>query len=168
MNKSFVVLLGFFLSTTAISLVQTKSVPEAIIAFLKTNYNDASETSRHFIYNAVDLNDDGKDEYLVELTGGDWCGSGGCTVLILDKNFKLNTRMTVVNAPIYVGAPGGKETTKGYSNIYIQNRDGSITKMAWNGKKYPTNPSIATKVDKKIIVGKFKFLNIADQKQFTF
>ncbi len=168
MKKSFVVLFGLYLATTAISFAQSKSIPDSIIAFLKTNYNDASETSRHFIYNAVDLNADGKDEYLVELIGGDWCGSGGCTVLILDKNFNLNTLMTVVNDPIYVGAPGGKEVTKGYSNIYIQNRDGSVAKMAWNGKKYPTNPSVAPKTDKKIIIGKFKFLNIAEQKQLIF
>jgi len=168
MKKLFVVLLGLFLGTSTISFAQTKSVSNSIITYLKANYNDASETSRNFIYNAVDLNDDGKDEYLVELIGGDWCGSGGCTVLILDKNFKLNTRMTVVNDPIYVGAPGGKEVTKGYSNIYIQNKDGSVVKMAWNGKKYPTNPSVATKTDKKIIAGKYKFLNIGEQKQFSF
>lgn len=166
--KKIFVLFGFYLGATAIGWAQNQSVPDAIVAFLKTNYNDAPETGRHFIYNAVDLNDDGKDEYLVELIGGYWCGSGGCTVLILDKNFKLNTKMTVVNDPIYVGAPGGKETTKGYANIYIQNRDGSVAKMAWNGKKYPTNPSVAPKVDKKIVVGKFKFLNIAEQKQLAF
>lgn len=168
MKKSLLVLLGLFLGTTALSFAQTKSAPEGIIAYLKTNYNDASETSRHFIYNAIDLNDDGKDEYLVELIGGDWCGSGGCTVLILDKNFKLNTRMTAVNDPIYVGAPGGKEVTKGYANIYIQNRDGSVAKMAWNGKKYPTNPSVVTKTDRKIIAGKHKFLDIEKQEQLTF
>jgi hypothetical protein len=168
MKKSFIVLLVLFLGSTVFSFAQTKSAPDAIIAYLKTNYKDASETSRHFIYNSIDLNDDGKDEYLVGLIGGDWCGSGGCTVLILDKNFKLNTRMTVVEYPVYVGAPGGKEVTKGYSNIYIQNRDGSVAKMAWNGKKYPTNPSVATKTDKKIITGKFKFLDIEKQEQLTF
>jgi hypothetical protein len=168
MKKSFFVLLGLFLGITTISFAQTKSVSNSIIAYLKANYNDASETSRHFIYNAVDLNDDGKEEYLVELIGSDWCGSGGCTVLILDKNFKLNTRMTVVNDPIYVGAPGGKEVTNGYSNIYIQNKNGSVVKMVWNGKKYPTNPSVAPKVDKKIIAGKYKFLNIEKQEQLTF
>ncbi|WP_269241814.1 hypothetical protein [Flavobacterium limnophilum] len=167
MKKSFITVFGFFLGTT-IGFAQTKSVSDAIISFLKTNYDNASETSRHFIYNAVDLNNDGKDEYLVELIGGDWCGSGGCTVLILDKNFKLNTRMTVVNDPIYVGDTGGKEVTKGYANIYIQNRDGSLAKMTWNGKKYPSNPTVAPKVDKKIIAGKFKFLNIAKQKQLAF
>ena len=76
--------------------------------------------------------------------------------------------MTVVEYPVYVGAPGGKEVTKGFANIYIQNRDGSVAKMAWNGKKYPTNPSVAPKTDKKIIAGKYKFLNSANQKQFTF
>jgi hypothetical protein len=168
MKKLFIVLLGLFLGSTFLSFAQTKKAPDAIIAYLKANYNDASETSRHFIYNAIDLNDDGKDEYLVGLIGGDWCGSGGCTVLIFDKNFKLNTRMTVVEYPVYVGAPGGKEVTKGYSNIYIQNRDGTVAKMAWNGKKYPTNPSVATKTDKKIITGKFKFLNSTVQQQLSF
>jgi uncharacterized protein YlaI len=40
--------------------------------------------------------------------------------------------------------------------------------MAWNGKKYPTNPSVATKTDKRIITGKFKFLDIEKQEQLTF
>lgn len=168
MKKIFIVISVLFLGTTTFSLAQTKPIPDAIIGYLKANYNDASETSRNFIYNAIDLNDDGKDEYLVGLIGGDWCGSGGCTMLILDKNFKLNTRMTVVEYPVYIGAPGGKEVTKGYSNIYIQNRDGSVAKMTWNGKKYPTNPSVAPKTDKKIIEGKYKFLNSTVQEQLSF
>jgi hypothetical protein len=40
--------------------------------------------------------------------------------------------------------------------------------MVCNGKKYPTNPSVAPKVDKKIILGKYKFLNIEKQEQLTF
>jgi uncharacterized protein (UPF0254 family) len=67
--------------------------------------------------------------------------------------------MTVVEFPLYIGAPASPEVTKKYSNIYIQNRDGSVAKMAWNGVKYPTNPSTAPKVNKKIIDGKYKFLN---------
>lgn len=166
--KKLLILCGILFGMTSASFAQTVSAPNQIINFLKKNYASASETSRHFIYNAIDLNDDGKDEYLVGLIGGDWCGSGGCTMLVLDRNMKLNTKMTVVNYPVYVGAPGGKETTKGYSNIYIENRDGNVVKMAWNGKKYPTNPSVAPKVAKKTIDGKFKFLNIEEQDQLTF
>lgn len=167
MKRKFLIVCGLVIGMAGASLAQT-SVPNQIIEFLKKNHGTASETSRHFIYNAVDLNDDGKDEYLVGLIGGDWCGSGGCTMLILDNKMKQNTYMTVVNYPVYVGAPGGAEVTKGYSNIYIENRDGSVAKMAWNGKKYPTNPSTAPKVDKKITEGKFKFLNIAEQDQLSF
>jgi len=167
MKKVSFLFMGFLMFATSVSCAQITPVNQ-IKKYLKSNYGDASETSRHFIYNAVDLNNDGKDEYLVELIGGDWCGSGGCTVLILDKNFKLNTRMTVVNDPVYIGAPGGKETTKGYLNIYIQNKDGSVAKMAWNGNKYPSNPTVAAKVDRKTIVGKFKYLNIEKQEQLTF
>jgi len=167
MIKRVLTILMFALLTSLTSFSQSSPI-NRITAYLKNNYPDASDASRHFIYNAIDLNDDGKDEYLVGLIGGDWCGSGGCTVLVFNNAIKLTTRMTVVNYPIYVGAPGGKEVTKGYSNLYIENKDGSIAKMAWNGTKYPTNPSIAPKVDKKVITGKFKFLNIEEQDQIIF
>jgi len=136
--------------------------------FLRKTYPSTSETSRNFVYNEIDLNDDGKNEYLVGLTGGDWCGSGGCTLLVLTNALKLNTKMTVVEFPVYVGAPASTETTKGYSNIYIENRDGSVAKMAWNGTKYPTNPSVAPKVDKKIIKEKYKFLNETELALYNF
>jgi hypothetical protein len=168
MKKSFVIIFGLYLGISTICIAQSKSVPETIIAFLKTNYNDTSENSRHFIYNAVDLNADGEDEYLVELIGSDWCGSGGCTLLVLDHNFKLNTKITIVNDPVYVGTSNNKETNIGYANIYIQNKDGSVAKMVWNGNKYPSNPSIEPKTDKKNIIGKFKFLNSTEQKQLKF
>ena len=168
MKNATLVLFCLLLNAPSICFAQTKKAPEAIIEYLKKNHNDASETSRHFIYNAIDLNADRKDEYLVGLIGGDWCGTGGCTVLILDKNFHLNTQMTVVKYPVYIGELGSKEATKGYSNIYIQNKDGSVAKMTWNGIKYPTNPSVAPKTDRKIIANKFKFLNIEQQKQLVF
>jgi len=166
--KNIFFILSFLFFFTTINCFSQSSAINKIKTYLKTNYPDASETSHNFIYNAVDLNDDGKEEYLVGLIGGDWCGSGGCTLLVFTNSIKLNTKMTVVEYPIYVGAPGGKEVTKGYSNIYIQNRDGSVAKMAWNGKKYPTNPSMATKVDKKVLKGKFQFLNLEKQEQIKF
>jgi hypothetical protein len=43
----------------------------------------------------LDLNDDGVPEAIVYLTSQGWCGSGGCTVLILTQNagaWKLVTK----------------------------------------------------------------------------
>jgi len=150
-----------FLAVTALATAQSDAL-SSIKKFLKTTYPTTPELSRTFVYNEIDLNDDGKNEYVVGLIGGEWCGSGGCTMLVLTNTFKLNTKMSVVEFPIYIGAPGTAEVTKKYSNIYIQNRDGSVAKMAWNGVKYPTNPSTAPKVNKKIIEGKYKFLNEAE------
>lgn len=72
MKGKFFILCGFALSVTFMCHAQT-SIPNQIIGFLKKNYGTASETSRHFIYNAADLNGDGKDEYLIGLIVGDWC-----------------------------------------------------------------------------------------------
>ncbi len=167
MKNRYLALSFLFLFLSINSFSQSTSINK-IKTYLKTNYPTTSTTSRNFIFNAIDLNDDGKDEFLVGLIGGDWCGSGGCTMLVLNSSYKLITRMTVVNYPVFVGAPGGKEVTKGYSNIYIQNNDGSVAKMEWDGKKYPSNPSVTSKVDKRVLNGKFKFLDIKKQKQFKF
>ncbi len=49
----------------------------------------------------VDLNGDGKKEVIVYLLG--WCGSGGCSTLILepkDSSYTVVTEMTVTQLPI--------------------------------------------------------------------
>lgn len=167
MEKKVLIILIFALVTSLNGFSQNSPIKE-ITAYLKKKYPDTSASSRHFIYNEIDLNGDGKKEYLVGLIGGDWCGSGGCTVLVFNNSIKVISRMTVVNYPIYIGASQKKEVSKGYSNLYIQNRDGSVAKMSWDGIKYPSNPSIAPKVNKSVISGKFKFLNIAEQDQVFF
>lgn len=123
---------------------------------------------RNFIYSPIDLNDDGKQEYLVGLTGATFCGSGGCTMLVLNNKFGINTRMTLVRYPVYVGAPGGKEVTKGYSNIYVDTKGVGYVKMVWTGSKYPTNPSMAPKIAETIINGKFALLDEKTLPSYTF
>ena len=68
----------------------TAQVPSGMEESLKKflqNYdgNPASADERTTRYSAafVDLNDDGTSEALVYLSGPEWCGSGGCSLLIL-------------------------------------------------------------------------------------
>jgi hypothetical protein len=49
--------------------------------------------------------------------------------------------------------------TKGYSNIYVCTKGIGYVKMAWNGSKYPTNPSLAPKISETVISGKYAFLD---------
>jgi hypothetical protein len=135
---------------------------------LSARYAKVPPENRRFIYNAVDLNDDGKDEFLVGLIGMEFCGSGGCTMLVINKDYKVVTSITLVKYPVYVGAPGGKEVTKGYSNLYIHTGGKGLVKMAWNGKSYPTNPSLQPAAPASLVKGKFEFLKATDQETYTF
>lgn len=51
----------------------------------------------------VDLNDDGTKEVIAYITGRDWCGTGGCTMLILipeGGSYKAITRVPAVRLPV--------------------------------------------------------------------
>jgi hypothetical protein len=93
-----------------------------------------------------DLKDDGTQEVIVYLIGNNWCGSGGCTTLILapkDFSYKLVTKITISRPPIRVLAT----KSNGWHDIAVQVRGGGImhayeAKLSFNGKKYPSNPSV--------------------------
>jgi hypothetical protein len=59
----------------------------------------APATRRAAFDDTFDLNNDGKKEIFVALVSPYFCGSGGCTLLILNPDFTLNSRMTLVNFP---------------------------------------------------------------------
>jgi hypothetical protein len=89
-------------------------------------------------------------------------------MLVLNNKFGINTKMTIVQFPVYVGAPGTKEVTKKYSNIYVRTKGVGYVKMAWNGTKYPTNPSLAPTISESLISGKNAFLDEANQALYNF
>ncbi|MBY5951557.1 hypothetical protein OU792_17755 [Algoriphagus sp. NF] len=92
--------------------------------------------SRQFKYSQVDLNEDGNLEILVGLTGPYFCGSGGCTVLLLTSHGDVITRFSVVKYPAYVDS----ETTNGWRNL-IMYSGGENRVVKFEGETYPSNPS---------------------------
>jgi hypothetical protein len=93
--------------------------------------------SKRFIFFEYDLNDDGKKEILVGLTGPYFCGSGGCTQYILDNQGVVISKFTVANYPVVI------DTNKslGWKNLFIQS-GGKNRIVKFDGKKYPSNPSL--------------------------
>ena len=73
-------------------------------SYLKNDLQFLSENDRKFQMYKIDLNGDGKDEYFVRFMGSYFCGSGGCTFLLLDRYSEIITKFTVVRPPIYVSA----------------------------------------------------------------
>jgi hypothetical protein len=93
--------------------------------------------SRSFKYSQVDLNADSKKEILVGMTGPAFCGSGGCTLLLLDPHGNIITEFTVVDYPVYVA----KESSNGWLDLVMYSGSKN-RRVKFNGQTYPTNPSV--------------------------
>lgn len=99
---------------------------------------DPDEKDYKYVAGATDLNNDGNDELLVLMQDPYFCGSGGCTAYLFSSSGDVITRMTVTRKPILVS----DRTTNGWKDFYVWS-NGSLRTMSFDGKAYPTNPSVA-------------------------
>ncbi len=121
------------------------SLKEFLQNYVGKNPSERDKTTR-YLQASVDLDGNGKEEIIVYLVGGGWCGSGGCTALILEPqqtSYKVGTRMSVVQFPIRVLTA----TSHGWHNLAVLVRGGGILKpyeaeLRFDGNTYPTNPTV--------------------------
>lgn len=92
-----------------------------------------------------DLNGDGRPEAIVYLTGAEWCGSGGCTLLVLEQSgdgFTVRGRTTITRAPIAV-LPS---TSHGWRDLVVQVSGGGARPgqavLPFRGDRYASNPTL--------------------------
>jgi hypothetical protein len=119
------------------------------------NPASADERTTRYAAAVVDLGGEGTDEVIVYLIGSRWCGSGGCSALILEprgSSFTVITKTTVTQLPIRVLS----ERTNGWSDLGVGVAGGGIVsgyeaRLRFNGKKYPSNPTVppAQRLQKK-------------------
>ena len=135
-----------------------------LIEYFELGANDSNSS---FSFVSVDLNQDSKKEHLVALFGMNFCGSGGCTLLILNNNFTLNSHITLAQFPIYVSKTNFSE---GWKDIYLSKRDGKYALMQSNGNSYPLNPSTTKETKNIALNGCEGYLNYdeSDRIQFEF
>lgn len=118
----------------------TDSIAKTLQKIFKSEIQYSTVEQRKFIYAKVDLNDDGHEEILVGLWGPYFCGSGGCTALLLSSNAMVMTKFTTIDYPFFIS----KEKTTGWKNIIIKS-GGSYKTLRWKAGKYPSNPSMLPK-----------------------
>ncbi|MGB5320637.1 hypothetical protein [Lutimonas sp.] len=108
--------------------------------FLKDDISFLEPKDRKFQFYKIDLNDDGNEEIFVRFVGSYFCGSGGCTFLLLDKYGEVITKFTVTRAPIFV------ESTKvnGWSVLLVKDA-GVFKELTFENGSYPSNPSVLPK-----------------------
>jgi len=104
------------------------------------------DKTTRFSWSLVRRSDGTTDEVVVYVQGQSWCGSGGCTLLILepdDFSYEVIGRASIVRLPIRVLS----NTTKGHHDIGVWVQGGGIQPgyeavLQFNGKAYPSNPTV--------------------------
>ena len=96
-------------------------------------------------YSLTDLNDDSVPDAVVLLKDLKYCGSGGCTMVVLlgmPSGFQYVSRTTIMREPIAVLA----ETCHGWHTLAVLvSGGGAIPGQAllrFDGTEYPLNPSM--------------------------
>lgn len=102
----------------------------------------ANDTYPEFKHALLDLNNDGVDDAVVVLLGRNWCGSGGCTMLVLHgqgEGYRVVSKSTVTREPVRVS----ESTSNGWRDIIVHS-DGMEKLLQFDGEIYPENPSMAS------------------------
>ena len=129
--------------------------------YLKHHGFPDDKTTR-FTAASADLNDDGKPELVVYITGQTWCGSGGCNLLILtprNSTYAVVGDLSITRPPIRMLS----KKSNGWHDISVWVQGGGIqpgyeAKLSFDGKLYPSNPStppavhLRTKVAGKVLI----------------
>jgi hypothetical protein len=114
------------------------TLDSAVKAYVKTQGDDQIPTYKSA---RRDLNNDGNDDAIVLLTGPNWCGSGGCTMLVfkgLKDEFKLVSSTSVTLAPIRVL----KQPSSGWASLIVHSRSHGEALLRFNGKKYTSRGQV--------------------------
>ena len=101
------------------------------------------EKDRKFVQFEYDLNRDGTNEILVGLVGPYFCGSGGCTQFLVDKEGNVITKFTVAGYPLLIDS----NKSNGWNDLIIYS-GGKNRVVKFDGKKYPSNPSVQAELEK--------------------
>jgi hypothetical protein len=102
--------------------------------------NDSGAQAPSYKSALVDLNADHIEDAIV-LLGGDWCGSGGCTLVVFrgtPDGFQLLSTSTIVKEPIKVAST----RSAGWSDLFVLSGGRGRRVLRFDGSEYPLNPSM--------------------------
>jgi hypothetical protein len=94
-----------------------------------------------FRWALADLNDDGRDDAIVLLSGPKYCGSGGCTMLVFrgtEQGFSLVSASNIVMGPIKVSA----KSVEGWRSLIVYSKGKGEVVLRFSGSRYPSDLSL--------------------------
>jgi len=118
---------------------EVEHIRRQLLKVFKDDLKVITDNDRKFTFEHIDLNGDHKKEIFVGFNGAYFCGSGGCTALLLSSSGGLLSRFTVAEYPFIVL----NSATNGWRDLLVGTAavQPSLRVLKWNGKKYPGNPS---------------------------
>lgn len=100
----------------------------------------------------TDLNDDALLDALVYVSGPDWCGSGGCTLLVFEAvtgpdadelgAYRPAAEISLVTGPVLVAGPG----PDGWRDLVVADDAGAHRILRFDGETYPGSPGAGVAV----------------------
>jgi hypothetical protein len=151
MYKVFVSAIGALVAlSTPVASRAAEDPSGALKAFLRTYLHETAVSAddafrTRYAVGWKDLNGDGRPEAIVYLTGRGWCGSGGCTLLVLERSgegFSVRARTTITRAPIAVlpsASHGWRDLVVGVGGVGA--RPGQAV-LPFRGDRYAGNPTL--------------------------
>ncbi len=122
----------------------------AIAKKLKARVYEYTQDQTVYDVSFDDLNGDEKADAIVLLKGQDWCGSGGCTMLVFEgkaqQDFRFISKTTLVDLPI----SAVKNTQSTWKNLLVYTPKHGQVMLTFDGKTYPLNPSLLPIFTQKI------------------
>lgn len=136
---------GLLIASECFGQQSSSPVQPDLKSFLQFYLKEMPDTLTRFSSAQFDLNEDARPETIVYLTGPNWCGSGGCLMLVLEpanSSFKIVGRTTIVRPPIRIF----ESRSHGWHDIGVRVGGGGIQGyeaiLSFDGKAYPKNPTL--------------------------
>ncbi|MCK5816185.1 MAG: hypothetical protein KAH07_09595 [Flavobacteriaceae bacterium] len=95
-----------------------------------------AKDQRKFQLYKIDLNNDGENEIFVNFMTSYFCGTGGCTILLLNNDFEMITKFSVTKT-LFVE----KILQNGW-RILMTKSEGNWKELVYKNDSYPSNPSM--------------------------
>jgi len=133
-----------------LALAPVQKVPPGLLSAIDNHLKTRVVERPSFRHVLVDLNQDGTLDAIVLLQGPDWCGSGGCDMLVFrgtSKGFRFVSGSTITFPPIRVLA----EKRHGWSTLVVRSGGTGDVLMRFDGRRYPLNPSLQPKTTRSEI-----------------
>lgn len=129
------------LSPTTLFAQSAPSVRAAVEAWVVSQGSYSTPTYRQAL---TDLDDDRRADVIVLLNGPDWCGTGGCQMLVFrgtTAGFEFVSASSVASEPIRVSPM----KSNGWRTLIVSSKGRGDVLLPFDGTRYPSNASTADK-----------------------